>query len=276
MPGSFPAAINVEGSASASVDQNSLENFAKKEYVGSKTRAQRNLVAQLDTLVFFLVGYQFIKYCHSACILPVLAHVAVQMMASVDSITNPSNLVSGMLLVTEVINRQHREATAAGQPSSRTHLANAVLTKTCLVIYWKYIFVVVYHTLFMVTWMQEIAKTGQLHRLQNGSWWVISFIGEDVPSHYSQDSSFWVRFYQLGLPELLLTDTIILAIQLVLFQCVFVQSTVSPKGIALDEDEIYILRAHNGRGDVGELKEGVPDILHVKLYEVFRKEAFVP
>lgn len=278
MPGSFPGLDSFQSASPAVADvaDDSFELFSRKENVGNKTRAQRHMMGQIQALVYFLVGYQYIKYCHSACLLPVITHMVVQKLVSSEAIANQTSLVSGVLVVNEIINEQRRQDTSAGTSTNRSGLANLWMTKACLIVYWKFVAVAIYHILF-VFWLQQIENEGMLDLLVNGTWWVVSFIGERVPDNYLGDDNFFLRMYKLGLVELLLSDVAILVLQLILYQCVFVQSTLSPKGHALNEDEIYILRTKSGMGgDVDFDDDMIPDILHIRLYEAFRKDAFVP
>lgn len=232
--------------------------------------------------MYLLIGYQFIKYCHSACIVPVLFHIAVQKVLSCDSITSSGSNYAGVHVLREVINRQIRDAqragTALGGPSE-TSVAAVVLARCCLLLYYKFLVACLYHTLFVCFWILLVAETGRIRQLEHGTWWTISFLGEGVPENYDADWNFWYKVSVLGLPGLLFSDLVILGIQLVLFQAVYKQSTISPLGVRLGEQEVDIVRVASDtvldNSALFETEAGVPLVLRVKLYETFRREAFI-
>ena len=291
IPGSFPSALsvasgtesrtNAKAVATTIIDEENNFKFRSKQFIVQKTRHQQNLISQLDTLVYLLIGYQFIKYCHSACILPVLLHIIMQKILCCSSITgdpNSSNIHVINEAVNDYINRRRQDNANTPNDPSRDDLINHIFTKACSLVYWKAIITFVYHVLFVCTWMVLIVDDGKLKMLENGSWWFISFIGESTPEDVTKETNYWYKLLQLGLPGLLVSDLIILFIQLVLFQCIFKQSTVSPIGRTLDEDEINLIRQ---AGDFSSIPDRakifggtVPWVLLIKLYELFEKKSF--
>lgn len=291
IPGSFPnglsvapgteSQINTKAVATTIIDEENNSRFRNKQFIVQKTRHQQNLISQLDTLVYLLVGYQFIKYCHSACILPALLHIIVQKILSCSSITGDPN--SGGIhvineAVTDFINRRRQNNANTPNDPSRDDLINTIFIKACSIVYWKAIVTCVYHILFICTWMVLIANDNKLNMLENGSWWFISFIGESIPEDITIETNYWYKLFQLGLPGLLVSDLIILFIQLVLFQCIYKQSTVSPIGRTLNEDEINLIRQ---AGDFSSIPDrakifggSIPWILLIKLYELFERKSF--
>lgn len=274
MPGAFPTDTQPSmAQATRTLDLSLEAAFERKEAVGTKSVLQRHLVGQLEALCYLLIVYQFIKHCHCACLFPIAAHWLVQLQLDFNGVMMPG---SGRLLIfAEALALQEQQAAAIGAPFDRSSVINYWLGRVCLIIYWKFIAVVVYHVLFIVYWIQPIADNGRLGVLVNGAWYCTSFIGESVPENYSASSPWWIKLWQLGLPHLLLTDLLILALQLVLYQAVFIQSTLSPRGQLLEEDEVYILRAKpGGQAEVVCDAEGIPEILHVKLYEALSTKAY--
>lgn len=291
MPGAFPGSWThplqqqediptTTAAASFQLDANYLRKFQTRKGVSQKTRHQQLLIAQLEALVYILVGYQFIKYCHSACIIPVIFHMAVQKVLSCDSITSASTNYSGVHIIREVIARHIRDSqNNADGSQTESSVAAIVLARCCLLVYYKFLVTCLYHILFVCFWALLVAETGRLRQLEHGTWWVISFIGESVPPGYDSGWNFWYKVSVLGLPGLLFSDLVILAVQLVLFQAVYKQSTVSPLGVRLGEQEVDIVRGPTDTGldssALFETETGVPLILRIKLYETFAKEAFI-
>lgn len=291
IPGSFPNALsvvsgtelrtNTKAVATTIIDEENNSKFRNKQFIVQKTRHQQNLISQLDTLVYLLLGYQFIKYCHSACILPVLLHIIVQKILSCSSITgDPSSGGIHVIneAVTDFINRRRQNNADTPNDPSRDDLTNNIFIKVCSFIYWKAIITCVYHVLFVCTWMVLIVNDDKLKMLENGSWWFISFIGESTPEDITKETNYWYKLFQLGLPGLLVSDLIILFIQLVLFQCIYKQSTVSPIGRRLNEDEINLIRQagdFSSSPDRAKIFGGtVPWVLLIKLYELFERKSF--
>ncbi|KAK6457552.1 uncharacterized protein RJT20DRAFT_24506 [Scheffersomyces xylosifermentans] len=262
---------------SSLIDKANLHSFEGKHVLIQKAKHQQDIVTQLEALVYILVGYQFIKYCHSACLVPVVFHIAYQKMLSCDPITSNNTTeyrmgIAGLLLVTR----------GEENPTIRDRATRIVLTKSCLMLYWKTIITSLYHILFITTWMMYIVNDGSAYKLEHGTWWFISFIGEEAPLDIDASTNYWVKLAKLGLPGLLITDMIILFIQLVLYQCVYKQSTLLPHRGMLVDKEVYLLRTvsetatTNARLDDSiDPHETIPLVLKVKLFESFSWEAFI-
>lgn len=283
MPGSFP------GESSASRDHNATSTvslrpiitelppstlFEQKEMVGTKTHAQKHLVNQLKSLSYFLIGFQFVRYCYSSCLAPLLLHLVVQKAIDVEDITDPSR--PPRVLFGEAILLMEREAEAQNTTFRRSAWVSLLLAKLTLFIYWKYVVVCVWHLFFVVLLMQKLAANGNLDDVSLGLWYCLLFMGESVPLNLSASDSWVVQLWKLGLVELFVTNTAILALQILLFQSIYLQLTISPKGVALNEEEVYILRSQSGgaRGLVPVDDEGRPDILYIRLFQMFERLSF--
>lgn len=247
--------------------------FMKREVVVTKTASQRHLISQLNSLTYFLIGYQFVRYCYSSCLPPLFLHVVIQQLLSVGEITGNSR--GSRVLFSEAVSFQERNAQTNGTSFSRSTWINQLLAKLCLFIYWKFAAVVVWHTLFVFMWLQDLGMKGHLDDVTYGSWYCISFMGENAPS-FSPLDGWWLRLWKLGLFELILCDVAILTLQLCLFQCVYLQLTISPKGIALGEQEVYILRVLSGgaQGTVPVNMMGIPYVLYIRLFQMFDRDSF--
>ncbi|OBA18011.1 hypothetical protein METBIDRAFT_47791 [Metschnikowia bicuspidata var. bicuspidata NRRL YB-4993] len=283
MPGSFltepqdhprPA---VPGPSSLFSDQESLNLaverefqtiFASKELGASKTAAQKHLIGQLDTLTYLIIGYQFLRYTHGSCMPPTLAHLLVQFLLYSRHFTamGPG---SGRQIFAEYLNSREQHFQAAGLSFDRQQIIDFIFLRMRNVILWKFLVCLVYHTLLVVLYLRPLANKDRLHFLQNGSWYFVSFVGEEISRHNLASSSWWLQLWQLGLFGLLGMDVVILIFQLILYQSIFLQSTISPKGLRLNEAECDILRAEGPGPGLGidTTSDGVPDIFHIKLYE---------
>lgn len=137
--------------------------------------------------------------------------------------------------------------------------------------YAKTFFVGFYHGL-VVTWLVLIANDNNLAAIEHGSWWFVSFIGESTPSVLAV-MPWYKKMVVLGLPQLLITDVLIMILQLVLFQCVFRQSTLTYLGRRLN-DETLIIRTSmvDPVSPIPHINQA-PMVLRVRLYESLRKEA---
>lgn len=187
---------------------------------------------------------------------------------------------SGLASMIEMGTRQITERNDSGEDlvRARQELTEKILRRTCQAIYWKFIITTIYHVLFLVSWELLIARQGQLHQLENGTWWFVLFIGESVPASIDPNRSVFYHLFQLGLPGLLFSDGVITFIQLIQFQCIYRQSKVSP--VKFRGQEINYIRPPNDISltsdtAVYEDDNGVPLVLNVNLYELFRKEAFL-
>ncbi|CUM67844.1 uncharacterized protein PRCAT00005553001 [Priceomyces carsonii] len=258
--------------ASAIIDKENANTFEKKQVFNQRRKLQHNLISQLDTSVYFLVGYQFIKYCHSACIVPAIFHIAIQKFLGCDSVASSEGVHTMMAAI------NYR----AGEDSeARNKVIRAVISKTSLTIYCKSVFTFLYHILFVGIWVLPVVTRGT-QNIENGTWWFVSFIGEGVTNDIESSSNTWIKLAKLGLPGLLLTDLLILLIQLILYQCIFKQSNLIIKDRILNENENeneeYVLRSSAEQFSNVNLNpiedDKVPMILTVKLFEAFDSKSF--
>lgn len=251
MPGTFAPGAASTGLRDA-CDAKHLRRFSRNENAHRKTQAQRNLLTHLDALSTILVFHQLIKYCHLATLLPVLLHFLMRRLLSVESITESSENSSIQLLLYAI------EGDESGR--SRTEAFYFYLAAIRSGIFLKFVLVAAYHTLFIVAWMVPIADAGDLRRLENGTWWVVSFLGQGTID-YDAGWLQWRKVWEFGLVGLLLTDCAIFAIEAIIYQCVFWQLTVSPVGRA--GHEMYTIWAK-----LDHAQEASPgDILWVRLYD---------
>lgn len=248
--------------------------FEQKELVAAKTAAQRHLLGQLNSLTYFLIGYQFVKYCYSSSLPPLFLHAIIQQLLHVEEIT--ANNHSSRTLFSEAMNAQERHAELTGSTFDRAAWARLLESRLTHFIYWKFLAVAVMHMLFVMIFLQGEADAGRLPQLSFGLWYCLAFMGENGPSNYLAADSWWIRMWKLGLVELLACDLAILVLQLCVFQSIYVQLTISPRGLALGEEEVNILRVQGGaRGEVDVDVEGHMDILHIKLFELLEREAYM-
>lgn len=272
MPGSFtPLPASEPNDALFDIPDHDFTAFEHKETAGSKTLAQRHLLTQLTSLVYILAAYQFVKYCHLACFPPLAAHVLVQWLLQISELGESSS--SPTILFNDVINLQQQQAEAAGLVFDRSNFVKLWLQRLLRSIYYKFVAVVLWHALF-IAWLQLVGSPDELLLLINGLWFCVTFLGESVPVNYSADDPWFLRWWKLGIVELILTDCFILVLQLTLYQSVYEQSTSLPKGIRLNEDEVHILRLH-GAGSGESLPvdgEGIPTILKVRLFQAFGED----
>ncbi|EDK43230.1 hypothetical protein LELG_01408 [Lodderomyces elongisporus NRRL YB-4239] len=244
--------------------------FSSNQLIRRKTRAQHEFLAQLEGLCYILIFYQFIKFCYSACLIPTLLHVLVLAFVNYNFAIDPE---TGDVLLRAMFEESldHQE---------RIELLKRRLPRICFAVYCKTVFVMAYHILFICTWMISLVDEGQLDELETGSWWFVSFIGEEPPIIH-KELGYWAKAIKLGLVQLLLLDIIILFLQLVLFQCIFKQS-LAVGARSLDEREVELIRGKNIplsltiAGDdsnselngLHELGEGRILALQVRLYEL--------
>lgn len=282
IPGLFPGesrdpfAVAILGQPSTSYHQLTLELsvddalqalFAVRELGGCRTTAQKHLIGQLDALTYFVIGFQFLKYTHGSCMPPAIAHFLVSFLLHARKFiaTGPE---SGRQIFAEHLNSQEQHFQAAGLTFDRRKIVKFIVGRTHHLILWKFLACVVYHTLLVVLYLQPVANEGKLYLLEYGLWYSISFVGETVSRNYSASDPWWLRLWKLGFCGLLFLDVVILILQLIIYQSIFLQSTISPKGLRLNERERYILRAQGaGSGTDLDSDNGVPVIIHVKLYE---------
>lgn len=274
IPGSFPQQElqeppgPVSESASKAVEQEELEVFAKRHDGHNKTRYQITIIKQLQSLIYILIAFQFLKYCHSACIVPVIIHASSQLLLSCGSLTFARSRAE-LTWLPAMINAINQ--TPGLQDWEKEKRQSTIFRRVCWYMYAKTFFVGFYHGL-VVTWLVLIANDNNLAAIEHGSWWFVSFIGESTPSVLAV-MPWYKKMVVLGLPQLLITDVLIMILQLVLFQCVFRQSTLTYLGRRLN-DETLIIRTSmvDPVSPIPHINQA-PMVLRVRLYESLRKEA---
>ena len=295
MPGAFTPSGLSGGEGESQEDEIAYqetenENMAKslnKHYLIEKTRGQREIIVQLDRLVYLIVGFQLLKYCHMACILPAVGHVFVQMLLGYGSLVNETDNISSVQVINETIsdfvrNRRNIEETANDnqEPPSREEIIDMIYTRICSSIYWKSLLSCIYHVIFMCLWVVPMSYANRVHLLLYNSWWLVSFIGEMVPEDINESTTYWQRLVKLGMPGLLLSDIFITLIQVILFQCIYNQSTFSTRGQNTGQQEIYLVRGFNNLPSMPDnvKPEGQESslVLVVKLFEVFKRLTYSP
>lgn len=132
MPGSFPSddvpLSTVMGPVGGNTPINAYESlqlvnnrrFTNKHWVNERIRNQKQLILCLDTLVYVIVGYQFIKFSYSAALFPVVMHIVAQRLISVDTYLQNShggNLRTGVIGVILMI--ANTEGVAGSRRNSR-------------------------------------------------------------------------------------------------------------------------------------------------------------
>ncbi|EGW34700.1 uncharacterized protein SPAPADRAFT_57764 [Spathaspora passalidarum NRRL Y-27907] len=280
MPGSFPGsygstsyqprqlqkATTNERLASQLTQSTEMTRFFNTTYINTKTKAQHHLIGQLGLIVYVLAFYQYVKYCHSAALIPLLFHCIYQVVLSIEILTN-ANL--------QVIRHLLSDTT---EPEEQQFVLNNRMRFVCRMLYTKCLFVLLYHILFVCSWMVSIVNRGQLQELTYGTWWVVSFIGEEVPD-ISPEVPYHEKLLKLGLIQLLFIDLIVLFLELVMFQCIYKQSPILKIERRLNEQEIYCVRQSTSPNisvneeDVSQ--EDVPTVLKVKLYQCFKREGYL-
>ncbi|KAG7195569.1 uncharacterized protein KQ657_003336 [Scheffersomyces spartinae] len=276
MPGSFPecplpATSEQElHTASHALDLEQETNFVIGESTKSNARSQTEIIQQLGSLSYILVYYQLIKYCHLACMTPVMLHLAVQ------NILRPNFIKYGVDVVERVLQDPSSQE-LTGPNFNRQVLFNMVRKRIIQAIYWKLIFTILYHVIFVVYWMIPLILDGHATDLEHGSWWFISFIGEAISMNVDKNGSNWNMALQLGLPYLILTDVLIFMIQLVSYQCLYVQSTLVPLAlrVGVEGPSLVKMSTDNSllpRDNQVILEDRLPLTLTVNLYEAFEKD----
>lgn len=307
MPGGFPSSpprptessshypppheSNIEGqdpqffetSAQKAIDHEQSLSFEKKHYLIQKSKHQYHALNQLDTLVIVIAGYQLIKYCHSASVFPIVLHLIVQKLLCPSFVNNSERL--GLASAIDHMTRDHRNEEVIVNGVTRPtkdQIISQLLRGTCKIIYWKFIITTVFHTFFVAGWMVLVADSGNLKKIENGTWWFVSFISESVPQNYNPESNIWYKLCVLGLPALIVSDLVILFIQLTMFQSLYRQSTIFFKDRRLNEEEVDIVRSQdeclklsNTDFNIFEDQNGIPLVLRVKLYESLSNDAFL-
>lgn len=287
MPGAFPIELLSASRSTASdpslnrwntlhIEEDKLTSFKKSEYLVSKGRSQRHMLSHLEKTVMVLTGYQLVKYCHLACVWPFILDVMMQRGISVKAITDPGNW-SILEIMEQGAKKREEESGENGASNSSITFRSRVTKTVCLFIYCKFLLNVFYHVLFFF-WLKLVADSNHLEDVVNGSWWLVSFLGESVPD-YNPSSSIWLRLWQLGLVQLIFTDFLILLLQLTLFQCVFKQSTKSLEGLPLGISELETVRPFNVRVSGESLRklpdQRTPNILNIRLHDCFNPLSYL-
>lgn len=283
MPGAFPIELLSLAQSSAiespsnkwnslSTEDDKLASFNRSEFLVNKAKGQRHLLRQLEGCVYILVGYELVKYCHLACLLPFILDLMTQSMISVRAIVEPDNW-SLLETINEVKNRKEQES-GESQATQRSNMTKFI----CLSIYGKFLLIITYHALF-IFWLKLIADSGHLDEMVNGSWWLVSFIGETVVADYDTSSSIWLQLWQLGLYQLILIDFLILLLQLTLYQSIHKQSSKSLEGLPLNIDELETVRPYNARVSGDTLRQlpqkATPEVLNIRLHDCFNSQSYL-
>ncbi|KAI3405349.2 hypothetical protein KGF56_001846 [Candida oxycetoniae] len=253
--------------ASEVVESEFETRFTCNRIVHRKTEDQHHIMAQLEGLCYILIFYQFSKFCYNACLIPTLCHI-VQL-----------TILNHRLVISSYANIFLQALSEDVDNESRINTLRGKIPTICNNLYFKTVFVLVYHTLFVCTWMVSLVNEEKLSQLENGTWWFISFIGEKVPV-ISPQASFWIKIVKLGLPQLLILDLVILFLQLILLQCIFKQSSVFRGGRTMGDKEVYLIRSRNsgyevqGDDSLEDYGQGVILALKVRLYETFQFDSF--
>jgi hypothetical protein len=266
IPGGFPNQSTTDsGDTSQALHNEMTETFTAKQRLTTTTKFQHDILVQFDSLVYIIVGYQFVKYGHSACLLPLLCHLAIQKLLSSTLVISQARSTLWLSLYDDSISEEVRDT-----------FRRIVISTTCLAIYWKTIFTCMYHTIFIWWWMVPLADHGNLSKIQYGSWWVISFIGELPPSDIPFDSGLASKLVALGLPQLLVSDMVILFLQLVLYQCIYRQSRTFDETVP-NGDSQYFIRNTRDINSMALSSFGTNDrfVVKIKLFESFRKDSYI-
>lgn len=277
IPGSFPQNDVPEPpgviteSASKVMEQEELQVFSFRQLGNAKSRHQVHIIKQMEALVYILVGFQFIKYCHSACIIPIILHVSAQLVLSCGSVTM-SRSRADQTWITTIIRTLNQADEFLQEEKERRQ--DIIFRRVCFFLYAKTFVAWIYHCLVII-WLIPITNDDDLSMIEHGTWWFVSFIGESTPSIPAR-APWFKKIVPLGLPQLLLSDILIMIVQLILFQCIFRQSTVTYLGQRRSNDELTIIRttATDPSGPIQIIKDA-PVVLKVKLYETISKEAII-
>lgn len=270
MPGAFPGPSRRRLQMAPTLNPDStlreIDFVAKKELT-SKTESQKSLIVTLNTTIYFLIGYQFLRYTHSACLPPSIVHILIQFALQPWRATNASERD----LFAEQLDVQELMFVLQGRTFDRQQAARVLLRQTCLLVYYSFLASFIYHILFYVFWVRKVALNGNLQGLEHGSWYGLSFIGESITASILSSDMLLVQLWKLELGQVLLLDLAILLLQLTIYQCIFLQSTLSPIGIRLSEPEAFILPGEPG---VPAKRLARPDLIQIRLYESFSRDSF--
>ncbi|CCE85199.1 Piso0_004781 [Millerozyma farinosa CBS 7064] len=259
------------------LEEENIKRFTSKQKVIYKTNLQSHLVSQLDSLVYIIVGYQFIKFSHSTTILPLLLHVLTQISLSCGAVSNRSTPSTTAIntAVDHLIkrNRELEQSEAVGE--SDADVIQRVYDRACSLIFWKSLITFAWHIMSFFLWLVPLVNRDELDLLENGGWWFVSFIGEAVPADVSANSSIWTKIIKLGLPGVIFSELLIFMIQLILFQSIYRQSTLSMLGHNLHENEIELLRKSGdyspAPSNLDIAADGSAKIFRVRLYEILNR-----
>ncbi|EMG46632.1 hypothetical protein G210_3112 [Candida maltosa Xu316] len=266
----------VNATTTAEMEAQQKVQFEQNQLIHTKTRSQHDIISQLDILVYILVFYQFIKYCHLAFLTPLALHLLFQSLLNSKYITQHQQFPDLLLFLTDDNDDDEQ------QQSRRSQFYDQFVHKYCYLLYVKTIIVLLYHVLVICTWAMALVNSQQLDVLRNGNWWFVSFIGEEIPE-ISVSSPYWVKLYRLGLIQLLFTDLLILFVQLVLYQCIYKQSDAFHLDRRVNEKEVYIIRTSESNSSSVVVDDhsvqaddtGIFTVLKVRLYECFQSDAYV-
>lgn len=272
MPGSFPSSSsNMHASRATDpgevngswIRQEQCREFIRNESLGLKTQLQRHMVGQLNALALILIIYLLIRYTYFSCYIAALLDCVVQILLHASSFANGegSRIFETLLALLE---------DATSRPNvmvSPAKIVEFVVQNTRYLVFFKAALNMLQHISNCFFWLRPIAIGGSAELLEHGPIFFVSFLGESIPLSNSANSLWLVQLWRLGLFELLALDIVILLIQLILYQSIFRQSTISPAGLRLNVEEKYILRAKGISASPEDPAEGVPEILHIKLYE---------
>lgn len=276
MPGSFPGTTpNVQSSrqrhslASMLNPDTSLReaDFVAKNKLCSKVDSQKSLIMTLTSTTYFLIGYLFLRYTHSSCLPPTIIQIFMQFVLQTWRATTASERD----LFAEQLEAQELVFLLQGRHFNRRKIADLLLRQTCLLFYYSFFGVAIYHTLFYIFWYRPIALDGRQTGLEHGSWYGFTFVGESISTNILSSDSLLVQLWKLELPQVLIIDLAVLFLQLTLYQCIFMQSTISPKGIRLSEPDAFIL---TGQPGVPLNDQAHSDLIQIRLYETFQRENF--
>ncbi|KAI5966232.1 uncharacterized protein KGF55_000541 [Candida pseudojiufengensis] len=274
MPGSFDSNITQQSNTllgkkagateivSENLQQELQQKFISSNIIHKKTKFQHDLLQNLSSLCYILIFYQFSKYCHLACLIPFILNI-VPLLG-----LNPKILLSGNQSILEIVFENEENA------EERLNYLKSRLPKLCYMLYIKTIFVILYHVIFICTWVVSLVDEDKLSKLEYGTWWFVSFIGESTPD-LNQSDSFWLKILKLGLMQIVIIDLVVLFIQLILFQSVFHQSSLLG-GRRIEEDEAFLIRSANSSANgvqaddsLIEDDDGIVLALIIRLYDTF-------
>lgn len=237
-----------------------VAKFAAREAASARVLAHQQLLHHLSSLAVFLIAYQFVRYYRWSCMVPLVLHVAAQLQVAMGRTDGDGGLFVRALA------QQQAAAQRAGVAFDRTRVADGGVRLVWLLLHWKLVAAVAWHVVYVVAWLQPRAGDGGLARLVATQGYFFLVMGEchDGAAAYSATDPWWLRLWRLQLVGVVVLDVGILLVQLVLFQCVYLQAAESPRGTAVGEREIYVVRTRVGGAAVAA---AVPEVLHVRLFQ---------